>query len=275
MISKQRRDEAILDNPIAEVFPDDPPEQVTNKDQDKFDILAKQIADLQTENANLARQQMALLSNPNWQSENNFQPQLEDPNKIKLVDPALDPDGYANALAQRTRIENDNARKTFDADNRRQLTVKERADNLKAAFAEKYPHLVDDEDSENRIDFISTRVAQAAQKRGVNVERYMFQTTDKFVDDVAKQYIKTFGEPETGEEDFEDNFEDHRPAPRARSKPASRRRNRQEDDNVVSRTSGIFGGSESGGRPGRTVDEETGGGMIEDIHAIQKKSGFW
>lgn len=273
MISKKRRDEDnsnVLEAPIAEVFPDDPVTKTETEEDEKYLRLANQLADLQKQNAELARTQMQLLTNPNWQSENNFNVQLEDPNKVVLVDPALDPDGFARGVTERTRIVSENARKQFELDNRRSLTVKERADNLKRAFAERYPELADDDE---RIDFISTRVAQEAQARGVNVERYMFQTTDKFVDDVAKRYVKVFGEPE--EEDADDNFEDRRPASRVRTKRNSRNRNRSEDDDMVSRTSGIFGGTESGGRPTKNRDEESGPGMIEDIQEIQKKSGFW
>ncbi len=133
------------------------------------------------------------------------------------------------------------------------------------------------EDKE-KIDFVSTQVAKAAQRKGLDVERYMFLTQDKFLDDVAKKYIDVFGDPTESDdetEDYDDTPRRRRAAAPARARRQSVRRNREEEDD--NRTGGIFGGNESGGRPSRSrdSDEESGPSMIDDIQNLQRKTGFF
>jgi hypothetical protein len=281
MITRKRRDEnsdqeITFDQPIAEVFEDrDEPAEQKSQSDDRYDQLAKQLADLQNRLVESERANMALLSNPNWQSQSNEQVVDLDPNKVELPDPALDPNGYDKALAERNRIRADNDRRREAADNRKKQDINEKVEDLWDAFAEKYPDMADDKE---RIDFVSTQIARQAAKRGVNVERYMFLTRDKFLDDVAAKYIDVFGDPSgEGEDDkFEDAPRSNRALSRSNSGRRSNNRNRQEDE-YVGRTGGIFGGNESGGRPsrGRDADEESGPSMIDDIYAIQRKSGFF
>lgn len=274
---KQEVDEQMFETPVAQMFDDvDNEEGKVVEQDDRYEVLAKQIAELQRANEEIQRANMALLQNPSWGSQTEFQPQLEDPNKIELPDPAIDPAGYSEANLRRLRIQNENDRRLREADDRKKKTVEEKAEALQEAFAAKYPELALDQE---KLDFVSVKVAQDAQKRGVDVQRYMFLTTDKFLDDVAKRYVKVFGEPEPLEDDDYDIEEDRsnnlRREASASRRRNSRRRSRQEDDDVVSRTSGIFGGNESGGRPGRARDDDRGPDMIDDLHAIQRKTGFF
>lgn len=274
---KQEVDEQMFETPVAQMFDDvDNEEGKVVEQDDRYEVLAKQIAELQRANEEIQRANMALLQNPSWGSQTEFQPQLEDPNKIELPDPAIDPAGYSEANLRRLRVQNENDRRLREADDRKKKTVEEKAEALQEAFAAKYPELALDQE---KLDFVSVKVAQDAQKRGVDVQRYMFLTTDKFLDDVAKRYVKVFGEPEPLEDDDYDIEEDRsnnlRREASASRRRNSRRRSRQEDDDVVSRTSGIFGGNESGGRPGRSRDDDRGPDMIDDLHAIQRKTGFF
>jgi hypothetical protein len=278
-LEKKNDDDNMFSAPTAQLFDDVDNEEGKNEVvDDKYDALAKQIAELQRANDEIQRANMALLNNPNFGREQEFQPQLDDPDKIELPDPALDPDGFSKANLRRIEVVNANQRKLRDAEDRKNKTVQEKADALEKAFAEKYPELAQDKE---RLDYISIKVAQDAQKRGLDVQRYMFLTQDKFLDDVAKRYVKVFGEPEPLEDDdldfdYEENRSSNlRAAPRTRGRPRARSRNRSEDDGMVSRTAGIFGGNESGGRPGRGRDDDKGPDMIDDIHAIQRKTGFF
>lgn len=275
---KKKTDEfATPDNmfgpPVAEVFEDNDHNEDGDGGGDKNDALAKQLADLQNQMAELQRANMALLATP--QSFNNadtFTP--ADPNKITLPDPALDPDGFDKAVAERNQVRYDNTRRKEETERRRNADVEEKVEDLWNSFGEKYPDMAEDKD---KIDFVSTKLAKQAAKRGIDVQRYMFVTRDKFLDDVADEYVKVFGEPESNDEE---NFE---PAPRSRraaADPSPRRRsnnrNRSEDEHV-GRTAGVFGGTESGGRPsrGRDADEDNGPSMIDDIQALQRKTGFF
>jgi hypothetical protein len=96
------------------------------------------------------------------------------------------------------------------------------------------------------------------------------------MEDVANSYYEIFGEPEpVDEDDFEDTSRNRRASSDRQPRATSRRRNREEDyDN--GRTSGVFGGNESGGRPSRREeDDERGPDMIDDIHQLQLKTGFF
>lgn len=287
MITRKRRnddnsndDSNIFENPVAQVFEDVDHEDRTNPDNDdRYEKLAKQIADLQSSNAEMQRANMALLSNPNWNStsenggnSNNYTE--IDINKIELPDPALDPDGFSHANLRRIEAQEQNRRNRENADARRREEIKEKVDGLWQDFTERFPEMADDQE---RIDFVSTAVVKQAMKRGINVDRYMFLTRDKFLEDVAQKYTEVFGEPS---DDTDDDYED---TPRSRrasanSSTRARPRNRERAENEpMGRTGGIFGGTESGGRPSRSRsdDFENGPDLIDDLQAMQKKSGFF
>lgn len=258
--------------PTAEIFEDHDGE---NASDPRYDALAKQLADLQTQLSDQQKTNMALLQQPPQ-----FRSQVDQlveikPESIALPDPALDPDGYDKATAQRNQIRWENKQRKDEFDARRREEVSNKVEDLWNSFSDKYPDMAGDKD---RIDFVATQISKAAQRRGIDVERYMFVTQDKFLDDVAKKYIDVFGEPEG--EDNQSDFEDTPQRRRAAASPARRdpprRRNRSEDDDMVSRTGGIFGGNESGGRPSRSRDDdENGPNMIDDIQALQRKTGFF
>lgn len=279
MITRKKKadDFATPDNmfepPVAEVFEDDDNKGKASDQDDRYDNLAKQIAELQAQNAEFQRANMALLATPqSFNNSDTFTP--ADPNKISLPDPALDPDGYDKALADRQQIRADNARRKDETDRRRASEVEEKVEDLWQSFGDKYPDMADDKD---KIDFVSTNLAKRAAKRGVDVQRYMFVTRDKFLDDVAAEYVKVFGEPEgNDEEDFEDRSNTRRSEARAAPRRRASSRDRSSDEHV-GRTAGVFGGTESGGRPsrGRDADDESGPSMIDDIQALQRKTGFF
>lgn len=105
------------------------------------------------------------------------------------------------------------------------------------------------------MEFVVDKITKKASRRGVDVNRYMFGAGDQFFDDIVKTYDETFGA-------IKADGKSEEPAPKG---------GEEEDEN---RTGGIFGGVETGGRPTGGADEKPGD-MIEDLHALQKKSGFW
>lgn len=279
MITRRRKEnnldtpESMFEPPVAEVFADHDGEGNAPQ-EDRYDTLAKQLADLQTRLSESEKTNMALLSTPQWRSQVTDQaPQDVKPESVALPDPALDPDGYDAALARRNQIRDENARRRQEFDNQRQSSLKEKVDDLWNAFTDQYPDMSEDKE---KIDFVASQVAKEAQRRGVDVERYMFVTRDKYLSDVADKYVKVFGDPadNEGDDDFEDTPRSRRASTSSAPRTRSNRRDRSEDDNV-GRTGGIFGGAESGGRPSRGRDEESGPSMIDDIQALQRKTGFF
>jgi hypothetical protein len=265
----------LFDTPIAETFEDNDVRDIkTEEKDDKYEALAKQLANLQSEMAETQRANMALLSQNTGRSQVETFTEVK-PESVALPDPALDPDGYDRALAQRQNIRAENQRRQNDIQARRQQEASDKVADLWENFQEKYPNIADDQD---RIDFIASSLAKQAQRRGLDLERYMFVTADKFMDDVANKYYEVFGEPEgDNENDLEDAPRQRRSSSRDDTRRPSRRRDRQENE-PVGRTSGVFGGNESGGRPGgrgREDDDERGPDMIDDIQQLQLKTGFF
>lgn len=275
--TRKENDEPFFQTPTAQIFEDIDHERDGKKPEDqddKYDKLASQIADLAKQNEELRNSQMAMLTTPSRsQVQEVFVPQ--DPNKIELPDPALDPNGYDNAVARRNEIRSSNQQRQQEINQRRLADQTEKVENLWDAFSDKYPDMSEDKE---KVDFVATQVSKAAQRRGLDVERYMFgPMQDKYLADVAKKYVEVFGEPE-GEDDFEDTTSRRRASSRTDTRSSSRRRNREEDDNV-GRTGGVFGGNESGGRPSsrsRDDDEDARqNSMIDDLQALQRKTGFF
>lgn len=263
----------MFSDPVAEVFAD-----VDNEHNggvaadDKYEKLAEQIAELQRLNEETRRENMALLSTPRNVSQVGFVETKVD--SVPLPDPALDPDGYDAAVGKRQEIRSQNADRKRDFDRTRQQEINDKVDGLWEAFGDRYADMAEDKE---RIDFVSTAVVKAAQKRGVDIERYMFVTQDKFLSDVAKKYVEVFGEPDSNDaDDFDDAPRSRRASSRDTSRSRTRSRSRQEDDE--GRSTGIFGGNESGGRASQRRDrddDENGPNMIDDIQALQKKTGFF
>lgn len=196
--------------------------------------------------------------------------------EIELPDMETDLTGYIAAREKNVEVRLRNEQRKRDFDNSQSKTIEERSQMLMDDFAEKYPDLA--EGGEKRIEYAATQVASRAHSRGVDVERYMFVTKDRYLKDVAKEYEAIFGAPDV-EEDEEDDFEDVRNRRNAKTNTRTRKRtrnrrdrNRQEDDGNDGRTS-VFGGNDSGGRP--SGYEEEGGDMIDDFHKMQLKTGFF
>lgn len=270
---KYRDAENQLESPMAQVFADtdneDNPKVEDDREkawQDKFEALQRQIDEVNRTN-------MALLTQPP-----KFQSQVVEPvNDTELPDPALDPNGYGKALVERAQNAVDARQRQLDNDRSRKSELDNKVNGLWEDFGEAFPDLVGDQ---KRIEFAAAEVVEKAKRRGIDPERYMFVTTDKFIKDVGKKYLEIFGEPDVDEDDNNGDYEDEPVTSRRRavSNVQSRRQPRSSarSEHEVARTSGIFGGNESGGRPAKGKrEEETEGSMIEEMQDFQLKSGFF
>lgn len=269
----EQSDDQIFETPIAQIFNDvDNEDHPEEKQDDKYDALAKQMADLQSRLSEAERTNMALLQSPNqWKSQVDQVVEVK-PESIPLPDPALDPEGFDRASGQRTELRLANAERRRQAELNQRQETSEKVNELWSDFAEAYPDI---SENKKRVDFVATSVVQAAQKRGIDVQRYMFVNRDRFMSDVVKEYENIFGKADASDDDYQDDPPARRSSSRAAPRNQSRRRDRAEEDD--NRTGGIFGGNESGNRTSsnRSREDETGGSMIDDIQAIQKKTGFF
>lgn len=276
--AEEHKDDSIFVDPIAQVFEDvDHEFDGKGKEGDygsdaRIEALAKQLTDMQNRLSEAERTNMALLTMPQGnRSQVTDQPMFVDPMTVKLPDPALDPDGFDAATARRNELRDQNRTSKAEFESRRKREQDDKVEDLWANFSSKFEDYAGDRE---KIDFVSIKLAKAAQRRGIDVERYMFVTQDKFMQDIVSEYNKVFGEPVVDDNRDEDREDTRRSASRRDARSTPRRRNREEDV-YEDRTRGVFGGNEGGGRARSGKDAETGPTMIDDLYAIQKGSGFY
>lgn len=262
-VNQEQEPEALFGAPTAQQFEPDPSEREEEEDP-RFAAMEKRMADLQSALEESQRTSMALLTQPP-KFENNQQLQ---PQKFDLPDPALDPEGYREGVRKQVAADIEFDRARNNTQQTRQKDLEDKVNGLWEDFNEAYPDM-----DQEKVEFAATSVIKKAKRRGLDAERYMFVTQDKFIGDVAKEYVRIFGEEEPSE--------DNDPVPAKRGRPAndpaprrnaSRRNGPTNDD--VGRTGGVFGGQESGGRPGKLETDE-GPNMLDDMQAFQKRTGFF
>lgn len=242
---KQQQDDDFDDKGILAHLgiEDDKPKVKAKDDAPDVNALMAQIQQLNTRLDSAERTNMALMTAP---------PKYEEPvrqqvqQKAELPDPTLDPDGYRKAVEEAAEAR---VKALLDEQNRnfqQQNSAKTSADKMWTDFASAHSDYAEHQD---RVEFAASQVVKDLQAKGIDPKRYMTTAQDKFFGDVVKRMDKVFGKPKS-----EDDTEDNEPA---------------------SRTTGIFGGMESGGKPTTGSDDEKPGDMIADLHALQRKAGFY
>lgn len=274
MITKKRKSDLADDNlstPHVQVFEDVDGENLPKVDADYVADLEKQLKRLQDQRDDQRDEQLLYLDQRPNQSQVSDGPIEVKVDSIPLPDPALEPAEFAAAVSRRAQITMENAKRRDEFDAKRKNDIDGKINNLWSNFNSDYEEYAGDK---KKIEYAAQQVLAEAQRRGIDPQRYMFTTQNKFFRDVAKQYDEIFGAP-----DIDDTLdEDIAPRGRNASNPSSRRqprdRNRQEDDE--GRSAGIFGGNESGGRPGRRVEQDDKAtDMISELQAVQRKMGLY
>lgn len=184
-----------------------------------------------------------------------------------LPDPIDDSKGYAKAIAERT-LAYQGAMQSYQNAKTEQSKPQTLGDPdaLWDDFTEQFPNYAE---NESRIRFATAEVAGRLAKRGVNVQEYMFKHADRFYKDITKEYDKTFGDPTDVEQ--EDHDQQTKIEPRQRK--VTTKVKEEDNDGDDGRSQGIIGGSEMQGP--RQGSQKAPGGMIEDLQAIQRKTGYF
>lgn len=177
-----------------------------------------------------------------------------------LPDPVIDPEGHEKALSERiSKAISDNIahdRRARDAENRASSTQASRTENLWERFGDKYEDLAEDPDI---VELAATKAAKAAEAKGMDLQRYIFGAGDTFLDDVATRVRGLRSKMGLDADD----------------EPGGVGGASDEDEGEEEvRTQGIFGGVESGGKPAPGA-KPPGGTMIDDLQAIQRRTGFF
>lgn len=173
-------------------------------------------------------------------------PQYGQIEEEKLPDPVEDLEGYNRAMLDRVdRLVEERlaqAQGATEFDNQ----VSASAQDLWSDFIGLHPEW---EKFEDELDGYAQKLVQKVQARGGDGQSYMFGNSAKFFNDLHQYASARLGHLVDGDGDDDGDGEE------------------------VDRTAGVWGGS---GTPmPRTSNKPQAGDMIEDIKAIQKKSGFW
>lgn len=223
--------------------------------QDDLVALRGEISKLQEAVERNNREALLLSASTYRQPEQQQQQQYKEPeftiDHENLPDPVTEPEAYAKELTQRNQKALQEYNRVAQQNEKARHSQSNRIDTLWENFNNTYENYAADP---RRVEFAALQVANQLQNRGVDVERYMFNQQDLFFKDVVKQMDEIFAAPKTDKTIDDDETE--------------------EDNEPENRTSGVFGGLETGGRPARHQDNDPGD-MIKDIHNLQKKSGFF
>lgn len=220
---------------FGEIGGPDPAFADQNKPDVDVDKLMERIAALETQTASLKGANDALMAQFDRPAPK-IDPQPKGP--TTLPDPMLDAEGYGRGLEERIVGRLDAQRAAERAQQEEARRLEQQSNQLWETFSTRYPEYKEFPD---RVEFVASRVSEAAAKRGVDLRRYMLQTPDQYLADVATEYQKVFGEKK---------------------------------DPEPNRTGGVFGGLETGGRPSPSANPPEAGDMIADIHAMQRRTGF-
>lgn len=209
--------------------------------QQNMFALQQQIADMNAEMTRLRQTSAALMTQPTVA----MPPMLPQVSFDNLPDPVVDPTGYGRELAARTQqaIQNQHIMAAYQAE--QQASANGKLDALWEDFQNQYADYAGDY---RRVEYAATQVANRLSRKGLDVNRYVYASSDDFFREVAAEMDDIFGSGQV-EETTE-----------------------TEDD---TRTVGIFGGMESGGRPTSGTTQEGPTSMVGEIQNWQAKHGFY
>jgi hypothetical protein len=253
---------------------EEPVEDDARAEEDRVKALEAKLAKLDERVAVSARTNAALLSQSPVVVSG---PQKDDePPKIDtsgLPDPVSDPEGHTAQLTARIaaavearavkRIE------AIAAENAARAEQVNRTKQLWDQFEENYPDLADNRDF---VEIAAVRVAEKAQARGVDMQKYMTVGAEQFLADVAEETKRRFGKAIEAERDTTDEEEE----------PTA---DNSADGNIQmqsvlekmngGRTVGIQGGIPTGGGAKGKGKNDEGSDFIADIHQLQRKLGLY
>jgi len=218
------------------------------------DALVARLDRLESDNQTLQQSNLALMSTPRQTYTAPAAPAVAPAPGIMegLPDPVSDPDNYGKELERRIAGRIDSALTQQSTTHSEQQKSSGRIEALWGEFAD-HPKYKDYAGNVDQVEFAATKVAKRAEAKGLNLDQYMFTTSEAFFSDIAVEMDKTFPKAE----------------PDDKKKADDKDKGEEEE-----RTSGIFGGVESGGKPGEDPKAEAGD-MLEDLTSLQRKSEYF
>lgn len=213
--------------------------------------LQTQLGQLAEENKRLSATNQTLLSNPAGNVPED-EPKAPGPIDLKgLPDSYSDPEGHAAELNKRIQsaitANVDYATQKQQRAQRAAASEAQRADNLWDAFSTAYPDL---SKNESMVKVAAVEVVDAARKRGMDTNSYMYKTTDLFLADVAKQ--------------IKDKYS-----------PMLKTDTDQETEPEPNRTGGLHGGGQQAKTDKDTSGDEEPGDFAAELQEVQRGMGIF
>lgn len=170
-------------------------------------------------------------------------PAAQTPQKWDWADPVTEPDAFAATLGQYTTYVIEQRDAAQRAEQEKVRAQSQKANALWADFSSQYKEYAEKGD---QIGYAYRRVADRLAENGIDPLDYGTVNKPALFQQVVDEYTKVFG-------------------------PIKPTQSSDDDDN--SRTAGIFGGFESGGKPAE--GKEAPGDMIKDLKDMQKAMGIF
>ena len=252
-VSTKKREESEDIPSVLEHFNIEETEEPTKPEPKKevdIDALVTRLDRLENDNRTLQQSNLALMSTPVAPIPAPTIPVLQTPSD--LPDPVTEPELYASAIERRVE-------EKITARNAEASEAKKREDDANSRVSALWDQFAADgkyddyAEFPDRVSFAAEKVATRAGRKGLDLNRYMYVTTDQFFIDVASEMDKIF--PKV--------------APVAKTSDED-----DKDDDDAERTGGIFGGLETGSKLSDDKKDEKGD-MITDLIALQRKSEFF
>jgi len=175
-----------------------------------------------------------------------------------LPNPLEDRAAYDKALAERiqtfVRANNEVVRSEVQG----QVNQQTSAQRMRTEFFGAHPEW------EEHDKIVGIVAAEVAEEWGPNATAIIQAKPKKYYKEVAKRLEAQYGALIDADDD---DTTPYRPEPR--------QRRREPDDGDDGRTAGMFSGLDGGGRPTERSQRKEGGDMIAELHAEQRKSGFF
>lgn len=184
-----------------------------------------------------------------------------------LPSAADDPDGFSKGLNERLGkaiSESVGAITTHERAVAAQANERSsRTQGLWDEFTELHPEL---DDYQDYVEVAATRVAKRAQRRGLDLDTYMFKGSDQFLSDVAEEankIVKPLLEKGKGEE--------------GNKGEEGEKGEGEKGEEGADRTGGIFGGldGQEGGGPSAEAEGLKTDSLLKDLEDIQRKTGYY
>jgi hypothetical protein len=212
-----------------------------------FSALQSRLDALEARNKSLERANLSLMSTPAPAGTDytDVKPKEIDFSGMPKIED--DPDGYLAELQKRVKGVVEHNTQAALSGNRRAQSEADKSKELWDDFANTYEDLAGDQ---KKVGYVAGIVVEKAQKRGVDVQKYVYTNREMFFEDVKDEYEKVFG--------------------KAKDKDAET----DNDDDDDSRTASVFGGSGStkGGKSRRQLEPESS--FLGDLRTVQEKGGF-